>query len=167
MCFKQNGAISTFSDRLLNPLDQVSYIGKNISSTESNVNIHLAKAWNGNCTIILRAVLNKIWMKQLKKLKLHGHLHSISQTTQVIWRRHNVHFWKSKDELMGDVLLLTTTHGDTSFSWAATSSNRQFCANIRYTWEIMSGTIDVWDGLQKVSGNLKCQCYIHMYSCWW
>ena len=45
MYFKQEGAVSTLSGRLLKFVDQFPYIGKNISSTESGVNIRLAKAW--------------------------------------------------------------------------------------------------------------------------
>ena len=40
MCFKQEGAIST-----LKFVDQFTYLGSNISSTESNVNIYIGKSW--------------------------------------------------------------------------------------------------------------------------
>ena len=44
MCFKVEGAISTLSGKLLKSVDQFMYLGSNISSTESNVNIHIEKA---------------------------------------------------------------------------------------------------------------------------
>ena len=40
--FKQKGAVSTFCGQPL----KFTYLGNNISSTESDVNIRLAKAWN-------------------------------------------------------------------------------------------------------------------------
>ena len=46
MCFKQKGAISTLSSKPLKSVDKFTYFGSNISSTESDINTHLAKAWN-------------------------------------------------------------------------------------------------------------------------
>ena len=39
-CFKQEEAISTLSSKPLKLVDQFTYLGSNISSTESDVNIH-------------------------------------------------------------------------------------------------------------------------------
>ena len=44
-CFTHEGPISTVSGKPLILVDQFTYLGSNISSTESNINIHLAKAW--------------------------------------------------------------------------------------------------------------------------
>ena len=41
MCFKLEGAIST-----LKFVERFTYFGSNISSSESDANIHLVKAWN-------------------------------------------------------------------------------------------------------------------------
>ena len=46
MSFKQKRAISTQSDKPLKLVDQFTYLGSNISSTESDVNRCLAKASN-------------------------------------------------------------------------------------------------------------------------
>ena len=43
ICFKQEGAICTQNSQLLN---QFTYHGSNVSSTERDVNIHQAKTWN-------------------------------------------------------------------------------------------------------------------------
>ena len=43
--FKWKGAISTLSGKPLKVVDQFTYLGCNISSTECDVNICLAKAW--------------------------------------------------------------------------------------------------------------------------
>ena len=45
ICFKENGAISTVSGKLLKCVDQFIYLGSNISSTESGINICIGKAW--------------------------------------------------------------------------------------------------------------------------
>ena len=44
-CFKQKGAISTLSDKPLKLINQFKYLVSNISSTESNINIHIEKLW--------------------------------------------------------------------------------------------------------------------------
>ena len=46
MGFKQKGAISRPTGRLLKLVDQFEYISSNIQLTESDVNICLVKAWN-------------------------------------------------------------------------------------------------------------------------
>ena len=45
MCFKQDGAISTLNGKPLKLLDHFTYLGSNISSTESNINICIGKAY--------------------------------------------------------------------------------------------------------------------------
>ena len=45
MCFKL-GAIFTLSGKPLKLIDKFTYHNSNISSTESNVHIHLAEVWN-------------------------------------------------------------------------------------------------------------------------
>ena len=63
ICFKQEGAISTLSDYPLKLIDQFTYLGSNISSTESDVNKHLVKVWTiiDRLTIIWKSgISNKI-----------------------------------------------------------------------------------------------------------
>ena len=43
--FKQNGVISTLNGQLLKLVVHFTYLGRNISSTESDVNIFIGKAW--------------------------------------------------------------------------------------------------------------------------
>ena len=45
MGFKQERAISTLSGKPPKFIDQFTYLSNNISSTESDVNLHLVKAW--------------------------------------------------------------------------------------------------------------------------
>ena len=61
--------------------------------------------------IMLRAILNKSWWQHPSKHQQYGHLSPITKTIQVIWTRHAGHCWRSRDELMSDVLLWTPTYG--------------------------------------------------------
>ena len=46
MCSKQVGANSTLSGKLIKLVDQFTYLGSNILSTERDVSMHLTKALN-------------------------------------------------------------------------------------------------------------------------
>ena len=61
----------------------------------------------GNYTRMLRVILNKSWRQHPTKHQLYGHLPHITKTIQVRRNRHAGHCWRSKDELISDVLLWT------------------------------------------------------------
>ena len=66
---------------------------------------------NGNYTRILRAILNSSWRQHLTRHQLYGHLPPITKTIQVRRTRHAEHCWRSRDELISDVLQWTPTYG--------------------------------------------------------
>ena len=68
----------------------------------------LEKKLDGNYT---RAILNKSWQQHQTRHQLYGHLPPITKTIQVRRTRHAGHCWRSRDELIRDVLLGTPTHG--------------------------------------------------------
>ena len=70
----------------------------------------LEKKLDGNYTRMLRAILNKSWRQHPTKHQLYGNLPLITKTIQVRRTRHAGHCWRSKDELISDVLLWTPTH---------------------------------------------------------
>ena len=68
----------------------------------------LEKKLDGNYTRMLRAILNKSWRQHPTRHQLYGHLPPpITKTIQVKQTRHAGHCWRSRDELISDVLLLT------------------------------------------------------------
>ena len=67
----------------------------------------LEKKLDGNCSRMLRAILNKSWRQHLTRHQLYGHLPPITKTIQVRRTRHAGHGWKSRAELIRDVLLWT------------------------------------------------------------
>ena len=54
--------------------------------------------------------MNKSWRQHPTKHQLYGHLPPITKTIQVRWTRHTGHCWRSRDELISDVLLWTPTY---------------------------------------------------------
>ena len=71
----------------------------------------LKKKLDGNYTRMLRAILNKSWRQYYTRYQLFGHLPPITKTIQVRRIRHEEHCWRSKDELISDVLLWTPAYG--------------------------------------------------------
>ena len=71
----------------------------------------LEKKLDGNYTRMLRAILNKSWRQHPTNHQLYGHLPPTMKTIQVRRTRYACHCWRSKDELISDVLLWTPAYG--------------------------------------------------------
>ena len=133
MCYNQTGNIATLDRASLKLVDKFTYLGSSVSSTEKDIDTRLTKAW----TAIDR--LSIIWKSDLTdKMKrsffqaavghqLYGHLPPITKTIQVRWIRHAGHCWRSKDELISDVLLWTPTYGCAKAGWSARTYIQQLC----------------------------------------
>ena len=59
--------------------------------------------------------------------QLYGHLPPITKTIQVRWTRHAGHSWRSRDELISDVLLWTPTYGRAKAGQPARTYIQQLC----------------------------------------
>ena len=71
----------------------------------------LEKKLDGNYTRMLRAILNRSWQQHPTRRQLYGHLPPITKTIQARRTRHGGHCWRSKDEIVSDVLLWTPAYG--------------------------------------------------------
>ena len=69
------------------------------------------KKLDGNYTRMLRAILNKSWRQHPTRHQLYGHLPPITKTIQIRRTRHAGQCWRSRDELISDVLQWTPTYG--------------------------------------------------------
>ena len=87
----------------------------------------LEKKLDGNYTRMLRAILNKSWRQHPTRHQLYGHLPPITKTIQVRRTRHAGHCWRSRDELISDVLLWTHTHGRAKAGRPARTYIQQLC----------------------------------------
>ena len=154
-----------------------SHLGSSISSTETDINTWLAKAWrtidglsviwksdltdkiarnffqaavvsillygcttwtltkrtekklDSNYIEMLRAILNKSPRQYPTRQQLYSHLPPITKTIKVRRIRHAGHSWKSKDELISDVLLWTPSHGRAKAGRPARTYIHQLCAD--------------------------------------
>ena len=87
----------------------------------------LEKKLDGNYTRMLCAILNKSWRQNPTRHQLYGHLPPITKTIQVRRTRHAGHCWRSRDELIRDVLLWTPTHGHAKAGRPARTYIQQLC----------------------------------------
>ena len=72
---------------------------------------HMEKKLDGNYTRMLPAILNQSRRQHSTKQQVYGHLPSITKTINIRRTRHVGHCWRSRDELIRDVLLWTPSHG--------------------------------------------------------
>ena len=76
---------------------------------------------------MLRAILNKSWQQHPTRHLLYGHQPPITKTIQVRRTRHAEHCWRSKDELISDVLLWTPAFGPAKAGRPARTYIQQLC----------------------------------------
>ena len=105
--------------------------------------ILLERKLDGNYTRMLRAVLNKSWRQHPTRLQLYGHLPPITKTIQVRRTRHAGHCWRSKDELISDVLLWTPTYGCAKVGRPARTYIQQLCEDTGCNPEDMPEAMNV------------------------
>ena len=91
----------------------------------------LKKKLNGNYTRMLRAILNKSWRQHPTRHQLYDHLPPMTKTIQArqtIQARTN--FWRSRAELISDVLLWTPTYGWAKAGRPARTYIQQLCEDM-------------------------------------
>ena len=87
------------------------------------------KKLDGNYTKMLQAILNKSWRQHPTRHQLYGHLPPITKTIQVRRTRPAGHCWRSREELISDVLLWTPTYGWAKAGRPARTYTQQPCAD--------------------------------------
>ena len=87
----------------------------------------LEKMLDGNYTRMLRAILNKSWRQQPPRYTLYGHLPHITKTIKVRRARYAGYRWRSREELISDLLLWTPTYGRAKAGRPARTYIQQLC----------------------------------------
>ena len=94
---------------------------------------------DGNYTRMLRAVWNKSRRQHPTKQQLYGHLPLITKTIRIKRIRH---CWRSKDELISDVLLWTPSNGRAKVGRPARSYIQQLSFITGCNLEDLPGAMD-------------------------
>ena len=117
-----------------------------------------------------RAILNKSRRQHQTKQQLYGHLPPITKTIRVRRNRHAGHCWRSRDELIRDVLLWTPSHVQAKAGWPAWTSIQQLCEDTGCSLEDLSEAMndrDEWrERVRDIrAGSTTIYIYIYIYKC--
>ena len=111
----------------------------------------MEKRLDGNYTKMLQAILNKSWRQQPTKQQLYGHQPPITKIIKIRQTRHAGHCWRSRDELISDVLSWTPSHG------RAKAGQQQLCVD---TWcspedppEVMNDRKGWWERVRDIQAD--------------
>ena len=103
---------------------------------------HTEKKLNGNYTRMLRAILNKSRRQHPTKLHLYGHLPPITKTIQIRRNRHAGHCWRSRDELISDILQWAPSDRRAKAGQHARTYIQQLCVDTGCNLEDLPRTMD-------------------------
>ena len=98
------------------------------------------------------------------KQQLYGHLPPITKTIQVKQTRHAGHSWRSRDELVRDILLWTPSRGWTKAGRTARTYIQQLCADTGCSLEDLPGAMDDREGWRE---RVKEICTYSTTWWWW
>ena len=87
----------------------------------------LEKKLDCNYTRMLRAILKRSLQLHTPRRQLYGHLPPITKTIQVRRTRQAGHCWRTKDEIVSDVLLWTSAYGQSKAGRPARTFVQQLC----------------------------------------
>ena len=210
MCFNQTGNISTLNGTALK-LEDI-YPRSSVSSTDTDINTRLAKAWSaidsisviwksdltnkikrsffqvavlsillhwcttwtltkcmekkldGICIRMLRTILKDSWRQHPTKQQLYGYLPPITKTIQIRRTRHVGHCWRSRDELISDVLLWTPSYRREKAGRPTRTYKHQLSADTECSPEDLPETMGDREGWRE---RVRDICADGSTWCWW
>ena len=109
----------------------------------------MEKKLDGNYTRMLQSLLNKSWRKNSTEQQLYGYLLPITKTIKVRRTRHAGHCWRSRDELISDVLLWTSSHGRAKSGRPAGTYIQELSVDTGCGKEDLPGAMDNKDGWRE------------------
>ena len=131
----------------------------------------LEKKLDGNYTRMQRAILNKSWRQHPTRHQLYGHLPPITKTIQVRLTSHTGHCWRSRDELISDVLLWTPTYGRANAGRPARTYIQQLCEDTGCSPEDLPEAMNYREKWRERARNIHASgttwwwwWYIYIYS---
>ena len=113
---------------------------------------------------MLQAILNKSWRQHPTKQQLYSHLQPIAKTIQVRRTKNVGHCWRSKDELVSNILLWIPLHGRAKAGRPARTYIQQLYADTGCSLEDLPGAMDDRDRWQE---RFREICTGGATSWWW
>ena len=133
----------------------------------------LEKKLDGNYTRMLRAILNKSWQQHPTRRQLYCHLSPITKTIQARRTRHAGHCWRSKEELVSDVLLWNPAYGQSKAGRPARIYTQQLYDDTGCNPEDLPEAINNRETWRERVRDIRPSCttwwwwyiYIYIYMC--
>ena len=104
----------------------------------------------------------KSWGKHPTKHQLYGHRTPITKTIQVRRTRHAGHCWKSRDELISDVLLWIPTYGRAKAGQTARTYIQQLCEDTGCSPEDLPEVMNNREKWRERVRDIRASC-----TTWW
>ena len=117
----------------------------------------MAKKLDGNYTRMPWEILKKSWRQHPTKQQLYGHVLPIMKTIKVRRTRNAGHCWRSRDELISDVLLWTPSYDRAKAGRPARTYIQQLCEDTGCSLGDLPEAMNDREGVQEGQG----------YPCWW
>ena len=114
----------------------------------------MEKKLNGNYTRMLWAILNESWRQHPIKQQMYGHLLPIMKTIKIRQTRHAGHCWRSRDKIISDLLLWTSSHGRAKAGQPAWTYMQQPCADTGCSPENLPEAMDDREGWRERVGDI-------------
>ena len=127
----------------------------------------LEKKLDGNYTRMLRAILNKSWQQHPTRHQLYGHLPPITKTIQASRTRHAGHCWRSKDEIVSDVLLWTPAYGQSKARRIARTYIQQLCNDTGCNPEDLPEAMNDWETWGGRVSDIRASRMTWWWWWWW
>ena len=119
---------------------------------------------DGKYTRMLLAILIKSWRQHPTKQQLYGHLPPITKPIKIRRTRHKGNCWRSRDELVIDVLLWTPSYGRAKAERPARTYIQQLCADTGCHPEDL---LKPMDDREKWRESVRNVCADSVTWCWW
>ena len=126
----------------------------------------MEKKLDSNYTRMPRTILNKSWRQHPAKKQLYSYLPSITKTIKVKRTRHARHCWRSKDELISDIILWTPSHGRAKVGRPA-RTYIELCDNTGCNMKDLPGAMDDREGWQEMVREVCAGIAIWWWWWWW
>ena len=115
----------------------------------------LEKKLDGNYTRMLRAIFNESRWQQPTRRQLYGNLPPIMKIIQVRRIRHTGHCWRSRDELISDVLLWTPTYGRAKAGRPVRTYIQQLCEDMGCSPEVLPESMNGREKSRERVGDIR------------
>ena len=111
--------------------------------------------------------MNKSWRQQPTRHQLYGHLPPITKTIQVRRARHAGRCWRSKDELISDVLLWTPAYGQAKAGRPARTYIQQLCEDTGCRPEDLPKAMNNREGWRERVRDIRASGTTWWWWWWW